>query len=496
MADKSIRFLLNNTVRTLTDCNPNTSILQFLRAEEKRSGTKEGCCSGDCGACTVVIAELVNGDLRYKSLNACIGLMPSLHGKQLITVEDLKDGDRLHPVQQAMVDHHGSQCGFCTPGFVMSLFALHKNFPNPDQHQTLEALAGNLCRCTGYRAILDAAKAAANHGPDQFDRNKAYTTATLQAIHADSIRELTDGEHSAFAPNTVEELASLLQQHPQARLLAGGTDLALEITQQLKQLETLIYVGNVEELQIFEETDQGFTIGAALPYSEFTPRLAAEYPDFGDMIERLGSLQIRNHGTLGGNIGNASPIGDTPPVLIALGATITLRRGQQERTIPAEDYFVDYKVTDQREHEFIRSVFIPKAKADHALKIYKISKRLDDDISAVLGVFHINVKDGVIETSDVAYGGMAAIPKRASNCEAALKGQAWNTATIENAMQALENDFSPLSDVRASADYRMQVAKNLLKKCYLELDQPQANSRVVNYFDGGFISQKGATSHA
>lgn len=496
MADKTIRFLLNNEVKTLTNSNPNTSVLQYLRNEQDRCGTKEGCASGDCGACTVVIAELNEADgdeLQYKTVNACITLLPSLHGKQLITVEDLKDGDRLHPAQQSMVDCHGSQCGFCTPGFVMSLFALQKNHAAPSKHETQEALAGNLCRCTGYRAIVDAAahltesatdldKGQKSPKQDQFDRQRAETIRQLKEINKVTTTELGDGEHHAFTPANIDELAQLLQDNPHAKLLAGGTDLALVVTQQLKELDTLIYVGKVPELLKMTETDTTLSVGASLPYSDFNVRLTQEHPEFGAMVERLGSLQIRNQGTLGGNIGNASPIGDMPPVLIALGATMTLRQGTQERSIPVEDYFIDYKVTSQKDAEFIQSVEIPKAKVNHHLKVYKISKRIDDDISSVLAAFHLCVEDNLIKTACIAYGGMAAIPKRASHCEAALLGQPWNQATIERATAALEQDFTPLTDARASEQYRMQVAKNLLQKCYLELENPTAKTRVVNYY--------------
>ncbi len=485
MADKTIRFLLDNELKTLTDSNPNTSVLEYLRRQQNRCGTKEGCASGDCGACTAVVAELVGDNLRYKTINACITLLPSLHGKQLITVEDLKEGDRLHPAQQAMVDCHGSQCGFCTPGFVMSLFALQKNHAAPTIAETREALAGNLCRCTGYRAIVDAAtrqtELAAGQ-QDQFDRRSTETIRQLREINSITTTELNDGQHRAFSPASVDELAQLLQDHPQAQLLAGGTDLALAVTQQLKNIDTLIYVGQVRELLHTSESDHSLTVGAAVPYSEFCHRLTLEHPEFGAMIERLGSLQIRNQGTLGGNIGNASPIGDTPPVLIALDASLTLRQGEQTRTLPVEDYFIDYKVTAQRPGEFIQSVEIPKARAGHHLKVYKVSKRIDDDISAVLGAFHLCIENGRIKTARIAYGGMAAIPKRASHCEAALLDQPWNRTTIDQAMAALERDFTPLTDVRASKHYRMQVAKNLLHKCYLELEKPDANTSVVNYF--------------
>lgn len=482
MANNQIQFLLNDTLTTLSGIDPNTTILQYLRQHQHKSGTKEGCASGDCGACTVVVAEAVAGKLRYKSLNACISLLPSLHGKQLITVEDLQDGECLHPVQQAMVDFHGSQCGFCTPGFIMSLFALHKNFPEPSKHQTLEALAGNLCRCTGYRAIVDAAAAAKNHGADQFDRNAEQTIATLNSITKDAMAQLSQGAEQAFSPLSLSQLSQIMLDNPQARLVAGGTDIVLEITQMHKNLGTIVYVGNVPELQKFEEHDDKFVIGAALPYSEFTPHLAAHYPEFGDMIERIGSLQIRNQGTLGGNIGNASPIGDTPPVLIALDAKLNLRCGDEVRQIPLQDYFVDYKVTSQQTSEFIESIEVPKpASKAQQLKVYKISKRFDDDISAVLAAFNLTIENDVITGARVAFGGMAGIPARAAQCEQALNGQPFTQATIDAAKAKLGNDFTPMSDVRASKDYRMTVAQNLLQKAFIEISQPQTNTGVVQY---------------
>jgi xanthine dehydrogenase small subunit len=482
MADNNIKFLLNGRLTTLSNIDPNTTILQYLRNHQQKVGTKEGCASGDCGACTVVIVESVAGKLRYKSLNACISLLPSLHGKQLITVEDLQDGDRLHPVQQAMVDFHGSQCGFCTPGFIMSLFALHKNFPDPTQHQTLEALAGNLCRCTGYRAIVDAAAAAKNHGPDQFDRAQQGTMAALDDIANDTMAQLSLGAQQAFSPTTLSQLSDLMLAHPSARIVAGGTDIVLEITQMHKSLGDIIYVGNVPELQQFDEDEDKFIIGAALPYSEFTPHLTIEYPEFGAMIERIGSLQIRNQGTLGGNVGNASPIGDTPPVLIALDAVVNLRCGDKTRQVAVEDYFVGYKVTSQIESEFIQSIEIPKAQSKQQyLKVYKISKRFDDDISAVLAAFNLTIEDNVVISARLAFGGMAGIPARAKNCEIALIGQPFNQRTIDAAKAQLANDFTPMSDVRASKDYRMTVSQNLLQKAFIEISQPQTNTGVVQY---------------
>jgi len=481
MSAGAIEFLLNECVVQLVDIDPNTTVLGYLRGHANKVGTKEGCASGDCGACTVVVAELVADKLVYSSVNACITLLPSLHGKQLITVEDLQEGELLHPVQQALVDCHGSQCGFCTPGFVMSLFALHKNFPNPSQHQTLEALAGNLCRCTGYRAILAAAKVASGQGPDKFDRNSVQTIKQLRVMTQDAMTQLCAGGQQAYSPTTLAQLSLLMLDNPQARIVAGGTDIVLEISQMMRQLGTIIYVGNIAQLAQFQELDDKFVIGAALCYSHFTPLLEPHFPEFTQMIERIGSLQVRNQGTLGGNIGNASPIGDTPPVLIALDAQVNLHLAGVSRTIAIEDYFVDYKVTAQAQSEFIESVVIPKLNDNQHLKVYKISKRFDDDISAVLAAFNFTIEHDVVTAARIAFGGLAGIPARAKACEAALIGQSWTQATIDAAMAALANDFAPMSDVRASKEYRMTVAQNLIQKAFIELTSPQQQTGVVQY---------------
>ncbi|MCD5974765.1 xanthine dehydrogenase small subunit [Pseudomonas quasicaspiana] len=482
-----IQFLLNNELRTEHSLDPNLTVLNYLREHLHKSGTKEGCASGDCGACTVVVGELetdAQGEdsLRYRSLNSCLTFVASLHGKQLISVEDLKHQGKLHSVQQAMVDCHGSQCGFCTPGFVMSLFALQKNSAQPDSHKTHEALAGNLCRCTGYRPILDAAEqSCGKRQPDQFDERKTQTIARLRSITPTQTGELNDGDKRCLVPQTVADLAQLYEAHPQARLLAGGTDLALEVTQFHRPLPVMIYVGNVAELKRIEHFDDRMEIGAATPLTDCYAALSAEYPDFGELLQRFASLQIRNQGTLGGNIGNASPIGDSPPLLIALGAQIVLRKGDTRRTLALEDYFIDYRVTARQESEFIETIIVPKAKAQRAFRAYKVSKRLDDDISAVCAAFNLYVEDGSIVDARVAYGGMAAIPKRAAACEKALKGAPWTSETVERACQALAEDFTPLSDFRASKEYRLLSAQNLLRKYFIELQTPTLQTRVTAY---------------
>ncbi|MFT5757098.1 MAG: xanthine dehydrogenase small subunit [Alteromonadaceae bacterium] len=497
MTTSTVRFLLNNDVVTIKNIDPNLTILQYLREIHFKSGTKEGCASGDCGACTVVIAEL-NADLNakkiaqlnYKSINACITFVGSLHGKQLITVEDLKDGAKLHHAQQSIVDNHGTQCGFCTPGFVMSSFALHKHNPTPDRAQVLEALAGNLCRCTGYRSIIDAAITSSQRcGKDSFSKNYQQTVVMLTKFQQLPSPSLVGNSHHYIAPSNIDELAIELVNEPKSTLVAGGTDLALSVTQNLATIDKLVYLGNVEELTTIEETETEIIIGSALPYSQFIDTLHHYYPDLGEMIARIGSKQIRNTGTLGGNIGNASPIGDMPPALIALGATMTLHVNGSERTILVEDYFVDYKKTVLKPSEFIKSIQIPKPTAGQTLKIYKISKRIDDDISAVLAAFFIEQSSGSkgqkITNIRLAFGGMAAIPKRATAAEAMLFGHNLTKETIAEAKAALTTDFQPMSDVRASDKYRMKVAQNLIEKCYLELQNTHSReiieTRVVNY---------------
>uniref|UniRef100_UPI00260EDF30 xanthine dehydrogenase small subunit n=1 Tax=Pseudomonas sp. TaxID=306 RepID=UPI00260EDF30 len=458
------------------------TVLNYLREHLGKPGTKEGCASGDCGACTVVVGELDGERVRYRTLNSCLTFVSSLHGKQLISVEDLKHQGQLHSVQQAMVDCHGSQCGFCTPGFVMSLFALQKNSNGFDKADTLEALAGNLCRCTGYRPIIDAAEqACCQKQPDQFDAFEADTVAQLKAIAPRETAELNSGDKRCLLPLTVADLADLYAANPEARLLAGGTDLALEVTQFHRELPVMIYVGHIESMKRVEVTADSIEIGAATSLSDCYAALAKDYPDFGELLHRFASLQIRNQGTLGGNIGNASPIGDAPPLLIALGAQIVLRKGSDSRSLPIEDYFLDYKVTARQEAEFIEKIIVPRAQGTQAFRAYKVSKRLDDDISAVCAAFNLRIDEGVIKEARIAFGGMAAIPKRAAACEAALTGSACGAEAVERACAALAEDFTPLSDFRASKEYRLLIAQNLLRKFFLELQAPEVETRVTAY---------------
>lgn len=465
-----IQFLMNGRIHS-ENLPADTTVLHYLRRDAGRCGTKEGCASGDCGACTVVLAEKQGDRLQYRTVNACLTFMSAVHGKQLITVEDLRHRGELHHVQQAMVDNHASQCGFCTPGFVMSLFAMEKNKPVFTVESVQETLSGNLCRCTGYRPIMDAAKAImAAPQADQFDADARQTRETLAAICATE------------QPVSVDELAARYLAHPDSRLVAGGTDLALDVTQRYQRLPELISLSHIPELKAITLTGQAIHIGAAAPLSDCMPVLHEEFPEFGELLERFASQQIRNQGTFGGNIANASPIGDGGPVLLALGASLLLRRGAEQRELPLDQFFLGYRKTALRPGEFIEQIRIPRnTPASRQLRIYKVSKRLEDDISAVCAALHIDVQNGVVVHARVAFGGMAEVAKRASACEAQLLGQPWQTATIERACQALEQDFTPISDFRASREYRMQVAKNLLRRCHIEMTSPETLMRVTHY---------------
>ncbi|HLD64708.1 MAG TPA: xanthine dehydrogenase small subunit, partial [Pseudomonas sp.] len=357
-----------------------------------------------------------------------------------------------------------------------------KNSSGFDKADTMEALAGNLCRCTGYRPIIDAAEqACCQKQPDQFDAAEAQTVAQLKAIAPQDTAELNSGDKRCLLPLTVADLADIYASNPEARLLAGGTDLALEVTQFHRELPVMIYVGHIEAMKRVEVTAESIEIGAATALSDCYAALAQDYPDFGELLHRFASLQIRNQGTLGGNIGNASPIGDAPPLLIALGAQILLRKGDSSRTLALEDYFLDYRVTARQDSEFIEKIIVPRATASRTFRAYKVSKRLDDDISAVCAAFNLRIEAGVVQEARVAFGGMAAIPKRAAACEAALVGSAWYPGVIERACEALAEDFTPLSDFRASKEYRLLTAQNLLRKYFLELQTPDVETRVTAY---------------
>jgi len=472
-----IRFLLGDEPRELRNIDPTMTVLNYLRQVEGRCGTKEGCAEGDCGACTVVLAE-PNGDgLRCQAVNSCIQFLPTLDGRQLITVEDLRAPDgTLHPVQQALVETHASQCGFCTPGFVMSLYAFYRSGETPERQRINDVLAGNLCRCTGYGPIIAAAERM-GAAPDRFAENEATDVERLRG-DGKSVAFEHEGRRY-FAPTTSDELAALLVEHPEAVLLAGSTDVGLWVTKQHRVLETVIFLGDIPELKRIETRNGRIEIGAMASYTDTMDLLAGHFPDLGELFRRLGSVQIRNAGTIGGNIANGSPIGDSPPPLIVLEAEIVLRRGDERRVLPLEDFFIAYGKQDRRPGEFLETVLVPLPKAGDRFRCYKISKRFDQDISAVCGAFRVRLAAGRVDDIRIAYGGMAATPKRAAAAEQALIGQAWDETALQAGVAALQRDFTPLTDMRASQGYRMAAAQNLLTKFYLETSDPAVATRLV-----------------
>ncbi len=467
---KTIRFLFGDQERAIDDPSPTETVLEWLRREPRACGTKEGCAEGDCGACTVVLGEPADGRMRYRAVNACIMFLPALDGKQLLTVEHLRAADgTLHPVQAAMVAHHGAQCGFCTPGFVMSLFALYHAGSGGARPDALAALAGNLCRCTGYRPILDAARAACAGPPaDRFAAAAPETTARLRALAGhESLSVQRDGQRF-LAPRTAAELASLLAAHPDATLLGGGTDVGLWVTKQHRRLATVIAVEHVAELGTITERDGVLSIGAGVTYEDAFAPLVRHWPAFGPLLLRLGSRQIRNRGTVGGNVANASPIGDMPPALIALDATLVLQGSDGARRIEAASFFRGYRQTALAPGEFLARIDIPLPRDGETFAIYKVSKRMDQDISAVCGAFRLRLWDGRVADIRIGYGGMAAVPRRAVAAEQALAGRPWDAAAVEAGMAALDGELSPITDMRASAGYRRLVARNLLRRLLLE----------------------------
>ena len=495
MAYPAIRFYHRGALVSVSDAHPTRSVLEWLREDAHCTGTKEGCNEGDCGACTVVIGELpgpsdvpdtaVRG-LKLQTVNACLQFLPTLHGKALFTVEDLKAADptpqsgALHPVQQAMVECHGSQCGFCTPGFVMSLWATYEHHNATSSQPTRQALAdelsGNLCRCTGYRPILDA-------GQRMFDLphvslNTQPVIAALQSLQTAqetfSDSGLNPRAHSDqfHAPRTLAALAKLREENPKAQILAGATDVGLWVNKQFRDLGDILYVGDVDEMKRIEErqteTGRELYIGAAASLTDAWDALVQRWPTLLDVALRFASPPIRNAGTMGGNVANGSPIGDSPPILMALDTHIELRKGPRVRRMLLEDFYVDYMKNQLESGEFVQGLAVPLGNSKRQVRGYKISKRFDCDISAVCAGLSIELEGDVVTAIRLAFGGMAATVRRAAQAEAELLGKPWTQASVKAAQRALAKDYQPLSDMRASADYRLQVAQNLLQRFWLE----------------------------
>jgi len=468
----TVRFILAGKIEEVHNCEPTRTVLEYLREDKSLKGTKEGCAEGDCGACTVVIGELHNGGIRYRAVNSCIQFLPTLDGKQLITVEDLSQPDSgLHIVQQALVDQHGSQCGFCTPGFVMSLFAMyHSQYEDNLARADIElALAGNLCRCTGYAPIVRAAEQVLQtNRDDHFTKHEEQNIEMLKSIQPTGTLEVISNYGRYFAPQSLSELCEQLQDNPEATMVACATDVGLWVSKQMRHLETVIYLGAINHLNQIHDDGDYLRIGATVTYTDANAAITSRYPAFGPLIDRIGATQVRNAGTIGGNIANGSPIGDMPPGLIAIGARLALHSAQGQRIIDLEDFFIRYGKQDLRAGECVEQVLLPLPPENQHFSIYKISKRFEQDISAVCGAFSVQIENGIIKNPRVCFGGMAETPKRATACEQLLNDKPWNQETISKAMQLMPEDYTPLTDMRATASYRMRVAQNLLQRFFLE----------------------------
>ena len=466
---RTIRFLLNDELVELDSVEPGETLLDYLRLGQRLTGTKEGCAEGDCGACTVLVGRLAGGEIVYETVNACIRFVGSLDATHVVTVEHLASAGALHPVQQALVDEHGSQCGFCTPGFVMSLYGLWLATEKPNGRQIEKALQGNLCRCTGYAPIVRAAEVMGRVRPDaSTDR----LTAMRERVR-DELHRLADGARvevgRVVVPADVDDLAAVLEESPDATIVAGATDVGLWVTKQMRDIAPAVFIRHLADLHRIEESDDGIRLNACVTYTEAFSALAARYPAMAAFWDRIGGEQVRNMGTVGGNIANGSPIGDSPPPLIVLDAELTLRKGDARRTIPLEDFFIDYGKQDRSPGEFVESVFIPALPEGDRFAVYKISKRRDEDISALCGAFRVTLDgNGTVTAARIAFGGMAATPKRAKTVEAALVGKPFTLETAEAARGSFDADFQPLSDWRATAEYRMLAARNLLSRFVLE----------------------------
>ncbi|MFH0865742.1 MAG: xanthine dehydrogenase small subunit [Bacteroidota bacterium] len=472
----SLQFILDGKIKEIDfrkqNILPSATVLNYLRSLPDHKGVKEGCAEGDCGACTIVVAQPEDGKLQYRAIDSCLLFLPMIHGKQLITVENLAqilNGEKiLHPVQQLMVELDGSQCGYCTPGIVMSLFALYKNHHIPSVGIIRDALTGNLCRCTGYQPIIEAAQRACTHnGVDHFTEKENEIISLISKITAgEKTLKFKIKKQTYHKPFSLNEALRLKKENPDAIIINGSTDIALRQTKKKELLTEIIDLSDVNELKTFNEDEKNFYFGSGLSLEQVRKYSAGKLPALQNILNVFGSLQIRNIATIGGNVGSSSPIGDCLPLLFAYIAAVKLKSEVSERILPVEDFIKGYRQTDIKENELITEIIIPRPGKNQIIRSYKVSKRKDLDISTVSATFNIKLEDSLVSEAVVAYGGMAAYTKRAVNTENYLKGKKWSRENIEAAMEILAEEFTPISDARSEAMYRKTAAKNLLMKFF------------------------------
>ena len=472
----NIKFILDNEIVSIdfnkdSTLSPTTTLLKYLRTLPNHKGTKEGCAEGDCGACTVVIAELdTNNKISYKAVNSCLVFLPMIHGKQVITIENIEESGKLHPIQKLFIDKHASQCGFCTPGFIMSSFSLYKSGSYITDAVIEDSLAGNLCRCTGYRPIFDTVQdVLSDIKPDHFSAHEDTTISQLLKIRKEQESVLIKTNNQLyFLPFTLTEAVEYKHKNTDALIINGATDTALKVTKKNEIISHIIDISHLDDLRKIEYNEDSIVIGSNLNLNKVRDLVALDYDALYDILNVFGSKQIRNLAGLGGNIGSASPIGDTLPVLMAYDASVILISKKGKREIVLEDFIVDYRKTKLADDEIIHSIRLPKTKPDIIVKAYKISKRKDLDISSVSAGFKLKLRNNTVDELCLFFGGMAAKTKRAFNTEEFIKGKEWTIKTIEAAKEVLLNEFEPLSDARANADGRKIMAANLLEQFWFE----------------------------
>lgn len=478
-----IQFILDDEIITIDfkkqELSPTLTVLNYLRSLPNHKGVKEGCAEGDCGACTVVIAELINNKLSYKAVNSCLVFLPMLHGKQLITVENLAirkiNEVRLHPVQKTIVDLNGSQCGYCTPGIAMSMFALFKNSKEANPEIIEDSMTGNLCRCTGYKPIYDAAlKVCTMDKSDHFYEKEELIISLLKTIKNSSV-SISSLNQKYFQPKSKQEALSLINEHPNANLVNGSTDIALKQTKKFETLKEIIDLSAIDSFKTFEETEDKLLIGAGINLETLRRRIPPVYQAFQKMLQVFASKQIRELATLGGNIGTASPIGDAIPLLMAFNAELKIISQSYERVICIEKFIKGYRETDLQKGELIDLIIIPNPK-NKFIGFYKVSKRKDLDISTVSAGFRLSLKNNKVSDICLAFGGVAEMPKRASLTEKFIKGKEWSGENIEKAAKILYDEFTPISDARSGIEFRKIATKNLLIKFFKETKQEYASA--------------------